>query len=154
MPTFRNQIVVCATPLDVFQVLVRPATWPIWHPASRGAVPPRPSDWQLERGDAFDEAFVLAGWRGVASWKVTVCDPGKAFEVQGTAAAGGGVVRFALTTRGEGAGQETLVDRLLEYNRPNLLQRTLDNLVSPLVRRQQDIAMVRLKALVETGRVG
>jgi hypothetical protein len=128
----------------VFEYLVNPSSWPMWHSGSLGVSAPagRP----VRVGDEIIETFIApGGWSRVA-WHVQRLDRPYLFVVSGLIDRRVGTMHYALReTRGD-----TTVDRTFTYTVPTWWLATLDRFfLSRHLERASSRAMRRLQGILE-----
>jgi uncharacterized protein YndB with AHSA1/START domain len=111
-------------PTTTFQYVTTPANWPKWHPSSlsvTGAV-----DHSLEVGEAVQEAFSVAGRKGIAIWTVRDRQVPALWVIDGQSKDGGGgaTITYSLSATDTG----TRFVRTMVYRMPNLGLAALDRL--------------------------
>ena len=132
---------------DVFTYVTTPGHWPDWHPSSlavSGA-----TGHSLAVGEEVTEEFLVAGRRGLVTWRVTQRDAPRAWTiVADLGRAGSGTVAYIVTPEGAGVRFE----RVFTYEVKGLLFAIADRLAyHRRVVAESAEALRRLKARLESG---
>lgn len=141
-----NEILIAASPRQVFDYVSRPDLWHEWHPASTSAELPRVP---LQVGDAFREIitvkYPLISVKRQTSYSVTISDPTTTWQVQGKSSLFDLTIHYDFTRVGEG----TLFRRTLAYSVKGPLRWFEIIAVRPKIRNQSAQALKQLKAHIE-----
>jgi len=129
----------------VFDYVMTPAHWPVWHPSSlavSGSV-----DHPLDLGEQVTEEFRVAGRRGRVVWTVTAREPLSKWTIEGKIdGRSAGTVTYSLTSTASG----TRFEREFTYRAPSLWFATINSLVlRARIQSESDNAVLRLKSLLE-----
>ena len=130
----------------VFDTATTARYWPQWHPATLrvSGVTDRP----VRLGEQITEVARIAGRTGTAHWTCVEYDHPRRLVLEATGTAGARA-RIVYTFVERDGGVE--FTRALTYHFPGLLGTLLEPLViARLMRRQSQVAMENLKALIET----
>lgn len=146
MTILTNEILIAATPQEVFDYVSRPDLWHEWHPASTSAELPRVP---LKVGDAFREIitvkYPLISVQRQTAYTVTVSDPATTWEVQGKSSLFDLTIHYDFTSVGEG----TVFRRTLTYVVHGWLAYFEPLLVRPKIKSQSAAALQILKRRLE-----
>lgn len=141
-----NEILIAASPRQVFDYVSRPDLWHEWHPASTSAELPRVP---LQVGDAFREIitvkYPLISVKRQTSYSVTISDPTTTWQVQGKSSLFNLTIHYDFTRVGEG----TLFRRTLTYLVHGGLAYFEPLLVRPKIKSQSAAALLNLKRRLE-----
>ncbi len=135
---------------EVFDFVTTPGNWPQWHPSSlqvTGA-----TDHSLVVGEQVTEAFRVAWQRGQVVWTVDERKSPTHWVIDGQIIGRnlGGTITYTLSPDGDG----TLFQREFVYSTPRPYHVILDKVIGRRrVQYESDLASLRLKSLLEKGKV-
>lgn len=135
---------------DIYDFVTTPSNWPQWHPSSIAVT--GDSTHSLEVGEQVAEDFCVVWRRGQVVWTVTGREAPFYWEIDGKIAGHdlGGTIQYQLAPHGEG----TLFRREFAYPTPTFFFAAVNKLIGRRrVRYESELASLRLKSLLETGRV-
>ncbi|HEY7320331.1 MAG TPA: SRPBCC family protein [Candidatus Binatia bacterium] len=147
MTRISNSIEIRRPIEEVFDFITTPANWPRWHPASVSVG--GNADHSLLAGEQVSEKFSIAGYRGLATWRVRERSVSRRWVIDGTGEKGGAAtIIYTLTENPNG----TSFQRELVYTVPNTLLHLLDwFFLRRRMRADSAEALRRLKQLLESG---